>query len=478
MSNQNIDFGFGIPAATTRTATGVVRGRSGARKAGRLNRVFAFAIIGLVAIAPLPAGSNVPILWAFWSGVIFVALALHAVLMARLDPNRPLNVLQHRQWVAPALCLTYLAWTMFQTLPLNIGAPLPGGINSAAIAVLPQAAWLGLLRQFGYLALFVLTLEVSARNDRADAMIRVLFWAICVHAMWAMIALRFLGDIAPWGEKTVYLGTATGTFINRNNFAAFLGVGFVLGAAIVADLANVPRARRAGSVRAARASAFEILVPCVGMGLLFVTLLATQSRMGLVAAVLGAAIVFAIMRRRQGTASWRVWGEALILATLLLGPVVVTLNSSVVERALDIGHEANGRLVLWQQVLGMIGARPLTGYGLDSFYAAFELFHRPPLSSAVVWEYAHNSYLSLWAEAGVIAGSLPVLAGGIVIWRALRRALHARTHFAVPAAGVGVGVALAVSSGVDFPLEIQANMLLFVVLMAVASAARGQQAGG
>ncbi|WP_161635670.1 O-antigen ligase family protein [Actibacterium mucosum] len=335
-----------------------------------------------------------------------------------------------------------------------------------------DASLLGAIRQLGYLALFVLALEVAGRNDRVEFMTRLLFWGICLHALWAMVALRILGDIHWWGEKTAYQGVATGTFINRNNFAAFLGVGVVLGTAIVADLVNVPRVRKAGSTRNPRASLVEILVPVVGIALLIVTILATQSRMGLAAAFLGSVTVLGIMRVRQGRRAVLAAAEAFLVVVLVAMPLFALSGAGVLERSLDIGDEQNGRLVLWQQVLGMIGERPITGFGLDSFYPAFELFHRPPLTTALVWDYAHNSYLSLWLEAGILFGSLPIIAGAVLIWRSAVRAWQARTHFAVSAAGVGVGVLMLISSAVDFPLEIQANMFLFLLVMAIASADR------
>ena len=370
------------------------------RAAARLNGIFGVLVVGVITVAAIPAGSNVPVFWALWTGLVCLMLAAHMVLMARFDPGRPVAVTQGRQWVAPVLCLVYLAWVGVQTLPLQLAPALPGGVQSATISVMPQAGWLGLLRQFGYLALFVLSLEVAGRTDRVEVLIRLLFAAICLHALWAMVALRFLDDLFLWGEKTSYIGAATGTFINRNNFAAFLGVGFVLGAAIVADLVNVPRVRKAGSAKGPRMGVVEVLVPVAGMALIFVAILSTQSRMGVFSTILGTALVFAVMRRKQGLGLVRVLAEATVILALLGGPILALSGTAVVERLLDIGDERNGRLILWQQVWTMLADRPLAGFGLDSFYPAFELYHRPPLSTSVVWEYAHNSYLSLWVEAG------------------------------------------------------------------------------
>jgi O-antigen ligase len=73
------------------------------------------------------------------------------------------------------------------------------------------------------------------------------------------------------------------------------------------------------------------------------------------------------------------------------------------------------RLQLYQQVFTMIKARPLTGFGFDSFPPAFEMFHKTPVTAGFVWDKAHSTYLTLWAEAGLLFGSFAPLAGGLAL---------------------------------------------------------------
>src|SRR5690606_27910085 len=117
----------------------------------------------------------------------------------------------------------------------NLAGMLPTGareMRGRTISMVPDASVIGALRFFGYLILLALVIEVATRRDRVNLMTKVLFVGITLQAVWALIALKLLGDAALWGEKTAYLGMATGSFINRDSLATFLGFGLVVGAAL------------------------------------------------------------------------------------------------------------------------------------------------------------------------------------------------------------------------------------------------------
>ena len=115
----------------------------------------------------------------------------------------------------------------------------------------------------------------------------------------------------------------------------------------------------------------------------------------------------------------------------------------------------------------MIRMRPLFGFGLDSFPLAYELFHAPPVSAGFVWDRAHSTYLTLWAEAGVIAGSAPPLAGLVaahMLWRGARKPCPGRS---MATAGFAALLLCGLHALFDFSLEIQANTFLLLALVAL-----------
>ena len=125
---------------------------------------------------------------------------------------------------------------------------------------------------------------------------------------------------------------------------------------------------------------------------------------------------------------------------------------------------------LYAQLLSMIAAQPWLGYGGGSFELAYPLFHQWPVNPDMVWDKAHSTYLALWSELGVIAGSLPLLLVLIFLLQAFRLYAIRSADWAAPAVAVAVVAVADIHSLVDFSLEIEANAFLFLAILALAIA--------
>lgn len=123
----------------------------------------------------------------------------------------------------------------------------------------------------------------------------------------------------------------------------------------------------------------------------------------------------------------------------------------------------------------MILTRPWIGFGGGSFEAAFTLFHLPSLNPEVRWDHAHSTYLTLWAEYGLIIGSLPLFAIGFVGWKAWQRVGRALPRAELAAAALGSIVVAGIHSLVDFSLEVHAVALLFVAVLALGVSGRTER---
>ncbi len=269
---------------------------------------------------------------------------------------------------------------------------------------------------------------VAGNPARARAIGLALFVGVALQALWALVLLGPLAE----GHISAYPGSAVGTFVGRNGLATFLGIGLVLG------LALLPSGRKAPAL-------------WLGLAVIGMALLLTQSRMGLAAT--GTASLVLLAYRRPG------WRGGAVLAIAALGMAVI-FGQGVAERTVWLAAARDTRLELYAQVWQMIAARPLTGFGLDSFPLAFEIFHRAPVPAEVVWDRAHSTYLTLWAEAGLLAGSLPPLAGVLALVL-----LHRRRAAPLAVAAMAALVLAGLHSLVDFSLEIPANLFLLLALV-------------
>ncbi|MCR8723854.1 O-antigen ligase family protein [Frigidibacter sp. ROC022] len=437
-----------------------------------VNRVVAGLLTGIVLLAPLPAGSDRPAAWMLWSTVLHATACLY---LARTAATGALGGMKLRRFPLLLLPLLLLGYGLLQTLPLagllrawmlplpDTGAPAPRSISLA-----PEAGRIGLLRMSASCLFFVLMLEASGRRDRAQRIGMAIIAGIALYAVWGIVALKLLGDVHFWGPKQAYRGVATGPFVNRNSFATFLGMGAVLGLAMIVERTRSRQVTPAGR-HTAGPETVSLALMWSALALILICLVATQSRMGLLATVLGLAVVVAISPRRPGIGGakrtrrrWRIGlGPALLLGLGLLA------SSGIVERSLFTLNNADTRVEIYRQVLAMLADRPLTGFGADSFALAFELYHRPALATHLVWDHPHSSYLTLWSDFGLIFGSLLPLAGLAAGLHLARVLAGRREAVALVVAALAVLVQNAVHSLVDFSLEMQANLFVFLAILAL-----------
>ncbi|MDB5542390.1 MAG: hypothetical protein JWQ89_4117 [Devosia sp.] len=448
----------------------------------RLHARLAWLLLIIVVAAAIPLGSARPFFWA-----LFAVLIGAAGLYYGLGLERTNNGLRRTPigWFAAVgfgvLCVFLLA----QALPLPWPSGLVGDLMTrdgtvlalSQISLAPGNTLLMLVQMLSYGLLVLLVTLVGANRYRRLRMLDALFLVIVVHAAYSVIALTQLGDIVLIFPKWAYEGVATGTFVNRNSFATYLAIGLVLGTALTLDEIGY----RMGADRLTRAKdggrpVRSLTLHIVGLLVVMSALLATQSRMGAAAALLGVLVVAIPLIAALPLRSSR----RLLIGLAALVPAVALFQFyglGLLERLGSVEGAADVRRDLYAQVIEMISARPWAGYGGAAFEVAFPLFHRPPVSADLVWDKAHNTYLALWAELGIVVGSIPIL---ILLWfgvRLLRSCVTSPDRVAQLVA-LGALAAVALHSFVDFSLEIEANALLLLMLVALGLAALRPRASG
>ncbi|MBW6505863.1 MAG: O-antigen ligase family protein [Rhodobacteraceae bacterium] len=445
----------------------------------RINTILAFALVALVLLAPLPVGSNRGAAWMLWAMLMGVGAAVYFGAIAMLPVVRGFRAATVQPWLW--LVVAALLFALVQTLPLApvlpgwlTTLPATGAPRPTSLSLAPGASYLAVLRGVTMLVFFVLMLEASARLGRALAIGWALFFGVAFYALWGLMSLRFFGNSFFWGEKLNYLTAATGPFINRNSFATFLGMGAVLGLALILERARVPRMRHPAGNRLTSAENLASLLFWVLWLIIILALLATESRMGFAATMLGLVLVWVALPRGSSAgrnAAVKRWlGGFAALAGF--GVVLLVQGGGVVERSLLIEANSASRLDLYAQVLEMIAARPLAGYGLDAFQPAYELFHHAPVSAAVIWDKTHSTYLALWVELGVVFGTLPMLAAVGLATRLVTVLRRRRHDVALVLAALAALLVGGVHSLVDFSLEMQANQFLLLAILALGVARR------
>lgn len=154
--------------------------------------------------------------------------------------------------------------------------------------------------------------------------------------------------------------------------------------------------------------------------------------------------------------------------------IMFALGGSVaIERALYYS-EANsptggGRLHYWNVALHIFTEHPFIGIGLEGFGVAYSKHDN--LSGEYRIERAHNDYLQVLTDAGIIGALFSAAFIVLLVWYAIKRYKSSHDKFR---RGVCLGslvgcVTVLLHSFVEFPLRTTSNALLFLVLVALAT---------
>ena len=260
-----------------------------------------------------------------------------------------------------------------------------------------------------------------------------------------------------------------GPFVNRNHFATWvlmacpLAAGYVAAGLAGRQPSRALRARLVASVEWLGTSAAWVGVAGVVM---MIALVISTSRSGLLA--FGASLAGAAwVARGRLTRRTAVLGLVTVIALAAIVSAYVNPQPLIsrVEETVAVG--AGGRPRIWQETVRVIRDFPLTGTGLGSYQTAMLVYQQT--DRAVFINQAHNQYLHLLAEGGVLL-SLPAAMAAVAFIRLFRMRLaeDASSSVWLRIGGGAAILAVAVQGIWETGLRIPANGLLFALAAAVA----------
>ncbi|OCH23504.1 O-antigen ligase [Aliivibrio sp. 1S128] len=137
------------------------------------------------------------------------------------------------------------------------------------------------------------------------------------------------------------------------------------------------------------------MIGVISIPILFWAVMATQSRGGL----LGMIAVFGIYGLQRIKSKTLLLSIAFIAGSILFIMAGISDRSSGGAAEAGIDESAMGRLYAWEAAVKMALAHPLTGVGLDNFYANYFYYspHWDGLNHAV-----HSTWFGVLAETGVL----------------------------------------------------------------------------
>jgi O-antigen ligase len=436
--------------------------------------------VALVLLAPLPLGSVYPLAWALMAAIVGVLLIAHSLVILFRGQEITQRPSLMWSWLVPFFAAA--AWAALQATSLTPSAwhhPLWAEASAAlethlagSVSLNPFETISALLRLLTYAGVFWLALNLCRAPQRAEAVFFSVSVAGLAYAAYGLFDVFTDANMVLWYPKPAqYTGDVTSTFINRNNYATYAGLGLICASGLIIK----PLSEILESTSNRRVRAIELIEALSGGGWLLIcawmvlitALLLTDSRGGVFASLVGLlALVAAVassktVKRHSGLA---------IAGLILLGGVAfVGFSGEMVgERLADTTLETEERPIIYELTMKGIARSPWLGTGYGTFAEAFR-FDRDERVRGY-WDKSHNTYLENALELGVPAATLLTLACAALFLRCLLGVLKRRRHIIYPAIGVGATVLVAVHSFVDFGLQIPAITATYALIMGAAVA--------
>ncbi len=333
---------------------------------------------------------------------------------------------------------------------------------SLCVSVYPHASRTALYRLFTYLALFYFIVNTQGSWEKLLRLCQVI---VIFSGMYAFAGLFWTQGSLLFFEVQSEKGHFISLFFaNHCHFAGYLELTLWLafGLAIYSRKSS------------------KIFFFCIGI-VIAIAITFSLSRGGIIGMIAGfcfcLVVLIRIEKEGMSVAQWLlllfVFAVFMTLVWLHVDPVIERMQT--LENPLEAGK---ARIEMWQGTLNMIADRPLLGWGLGSFPFAFPPYQVERISAWFI-NHAHNDYLELAAETGLLGLAAALLTAYVFFASCLKRLIRAR-HKYFQAIGVGALAScfsLLVHAITDFNFHIPSNALQFAVTAGIAVVAAAGAAG-
>ena len=448
--------------------------------------LFALAA-GIVAFAPVIRGGNRPLALAILECAGIALLAIVAWRPARA----PLAGLPSTlAWglslllLVPLLQLVPLPFAWWAALPghepfarvLEIAGEASGMRPITLHPLATQYSWLVLVP---CVAVFVAVRRFERQELRR--LVIVFITVACVEALLGILQAASAAGSPFWLGNPYAGGGSTGTYINKNHFAALMEMALPMLVAlwamemlpVVTHRGEVLREHpRNADIRFALRALFSALV-----AILLLALMLSRSRAGIGAGLLAFALAIVVLVWRAATGQVKAALAIVAGGAVALGAYIGL--TPVLERFApdEVSLHYEGRAELTRATLqAALDFLPL-GSGLGTFADVFRRYQ--PGGMIGFADHAHNDYAEILLELGVAGLAVLVLlcAAYVARWRkVLRERGSRRLRFLQVAAGLGM-LAMIVHGAFDFNFHIPANAIAFSMLAGIFFVTRAEDRG-
>lgn len=451
-----------------------------------------WGLILLLYWAPLPIGSNRS--WAMAILVIWSQALLFAAMYAwRRAPAAAMARLKQFRWPIVLLgAFVGLLWLQLMPLPagvLGILSPealaVQQGAGTLHLTLDPSASERYFTLAFSYFSAFIVTLLTIRDAKRIDTLAA----AIVLNGVFqACVGILLFSAGATYRIffTDIFHTRVIGTYVYHNHFAGYMEICLSVGIGLMLARLGSQSTRPADWRQTASKALAFILSPKMRLRLmlivLVIALVLTRSRMGntsFFAAMLLVGLISLLLSRRIAPATVGLILSLIIIDVAVVGTwiglekVVTRIQETALTNAVSSREESvEQRTDVGRHALDLIRDFPAFGTGGGSFYNTYLRYKNPAIP--VYFDHTHNDYIEIAADNGLIGlgllGAFVLVSAGAAVGILLRR--RSSLPRGIAFATLMMIVTLLIHSSVDFNLQLPANALTIVVVLAMVWCAR------
>jgi O-antigen ligase len=454
-----------IPVALARIASGV-----------GIDRVLFWLMVAGLAWCPFWFGSNDLIAWGI-NAIIFPALA--ALYELSLLVRRESHPVGMKQIVTPAALFgAVVAFVLVQNYtgaPSAMAHPIWQMTAEAlersvagSISVNRDLTMLALLRLVTAASVFWLALQLCRDTGRAYLLLNAIALIAAAYAPYGLIAFAVTPGYVLSLPTKFLKGYVTSTFIDPDSFATYAGMALVVACGLILRRYRHEVLSEGGPAGFKIASFIEVtgrqgaLLLAIGF-VIAISLLLSGSRSGIAATALGLFVFGTLSVQRRSAVQDR--RKMIVVVAVLVAAVALAFGDAFLVRMAEQGTGDESRMSVYRIIMGAIGHSPVFGFGYGAFADVFPLYRDRSLSVHGKWVTAHNTYLEVFQDLGLLFGGLLIASIALLAYQTVKDVTTRQLDTTVPCMVAGTAALVGVHSLAGSSLQIQAVTLTFAALL-------------
>jgi O-antigen ligase len=276
-----------------------------------------------------------------------------------------------------------------------------------------------------------------------------------------------------WDGRLYWMRPTTaavfGPFVNRNQFGGYMAMVLPIPLALILKMVRGQAQLLYGFAAAVMGTAIVV----------------SGSRSGVIAMLASFILMSFLISRFRYSGPWRhvastrsrlntIGPIALVMITIIAGALwigatpIVQRFGEAVDQLLQSGTPDASRATIWRDTVEIIRHHPIWGTGLGAYHTVYPTYAASQKLFGL--DYAHNDYLQIMADAGIVGAILAVWFI-IVLISAICRGMRSRDPLlsVLVLAAASAMFAIAVQTLSDTDLQVPSNALLFLILCSVVS---------